>query len=118
MTSTKEKTSTAILVSHNGMGHGDVELQHKLIQSYLRLLREGGNLPDAMGFYTEGVKLLVTGSPVLDLLQSFEKEGVLLIACSTCLGYYGLESKLEVGIVGHMSDMIEIQNRCEKVVTI
>ena len=110
--------SLAILVTSDGMGRGEPELQHRLIYSYFRLLQENGTLPVAIGFYTDGVKLLVEGSPVLDLLKSFEQQGVPLIACSTCLDYYGLMDELRVGIVGHMSDMIELQLRADKVVTI
>ena len=111
-------SSLAILVTSDGMGRGEPELQHRLIHSYFRLLQENGTLPVAIGFYTDGVKLLVEGSPVLGLLQSYEEQGVVLIACGTCLDYYGLMDKLQVGIVGHMSDVIELQLRADKVVTI
>ena len=116
----KEQTapSFAILVARDGMGSGDLELQHKLIRSYLTLLLDNGTLPTAIGFYTDGVKLLVDGSPVLDLLRSYEERGVILIACSTCLDHYELTDRLEVGIVGHMSDIIELQLRSDRVLSI
>jgi len=112
------KSSVAVLVTNNGMGTGDPELQQKLIVSYFQQLRENNFLPDAIGFYTEGVKLLVEGSPVLGLLQEFEKEGILLLACSTCLNFYRLADKLQVGIAGHMSDIIQLQRRADKVITL
>ena len=118
MSKEQEKPSFSVLVTRDGMGSGDLELQHKLIRSYLTLLRDNGTMPDAIGFYTDGVKLLVDGSPVLDLLKAYEEQGVVLIACSTCLDHYGLADKLEAGIVGHMSDTIELQLRSDKIFTI
>lgn len=113
-----ETAPFTILVTNNGMGNGDQDLQHKLIDTYFKLLNENDYLPSVIAFYTEGVKLLVTGSPAIAALQALEAKGVRLIACGTCLNYYGLENKLEVGIPGGMTDIIEAQWRADKVITI
>ncbi len=110
--------SAAILITRDGMGTADTTLQHKLLRTYLTLLIEGNMLPAAMCFYTEGVRLVTDGSPVLDLLKTLESKGVHLIVCSTCLNYYGLTGEVRVGIVGGMPDIIEAQMRAEKVITI
>lgn len=107
-----------LLVTNDGMGHSTVELQHKLIGTYLRLLDESNMLPSAICFYTDGVKLVVEGSPVLGQLKSLEAKGVHLIICSTCLNYFGLEERVQVGIVGGMPDIIEAQWRADKVITL
>ncbi len=117
MTSTGDK-STIILMSREGMGAADKPLQHKLIQTYLKLLDESNTLPAAICFYTEGVRLVVEGSPVLDVLRSIEAKGVHLIICGTCLNYYGLTEKVGAGIVGGMTDIIEAQWRADKVITL
>ena len=109
---------TIILVTNNGMGKAELALQHKLIAKYLELLMQNMNLPAAICFYTEGVKLTVTGSPVLEQLKVLEENGVRLIICSTCLDYYSLSDKTQVGIVGGMSDIIEAQTKASKVITI
>lgn len=113
-----EKAPFVILVTRNGIGDADQELQHKLISSYFTLLTENDYLPSVIAFYTDGVKLLVEGSPVLHLLRDLEEKGVRLIACGTCLNHYGLFTKIEVGIVGGMTDIIEAQWRAEKVISI
>jgi sulfur relay (sulfurtransferase) complex TusBCD TusD component (DsrE family) len=110
--------STVILVTRDGMGTADTTLQHRLLRTYLTLLIEGNLLPAAICFYTEGVRLVAEGSPVLDLLKTLESKGVQLIVCSTCLNYFGLTGDVRVGIVGGMPDMIEMQMRAEKVITI
>lgn len=118
MSKTSSNQTIVLLVTNDGMGRSTVELQHKLISTYLRLLDENNMLPAAICFYTDGVKLVVEGSPVLEQLKSLEAKGVHLIICSTCLNYYGLEERVQVGVVGGMPDIIEAQWRADKVITL
>jgi selenium metabolism protein YedF len=111
-------SDTVILITRNGMGDADQTLQHKLIGTYLKLLDEHNLLPGAICFYTEGVRLTVEGSPVLESLGSLEKKGVHLILCSTCLNYFNLTDQVRVGIVGGMGDILEAQQRASKVITL
>jgi intracellular sulfur oxidation DsrE/DsrF family protein len=110
--------NTIIQITNNGMGKGDPALQHKLVVKYLELIQMNEDLPNAITFYTDGVKLVVEGSPALEQLRSLESKGVRLIVCSTCLEHYGLTEKVQVGIVGGMTDIIEAQVKAEKVITI
>ena len=109
---------TIILVTNDGVGKADIALQHKLAAKYFELLLQNTDLPAAICFYTEGVKLTVTGSPVLEQLKALETIGVHLIICSTCLDYYNLSDQIQVGIIGGMSDIIEAQTKASKVITI
>lgn len=118
MPSLPHESNTVILITNNGMGQADNELQHKLISTYLKLLNEHDYLPAAICFYTEGVKLAVVNSPVIDELKSLESKGVRLILCGTCLNYFNLQKNVQVGIAGGMTDIIEAQWRAEKVITI
>jgi hypothetical protein len=118
MTTSTAKSSTVILLTKDGMGNADPALQHRLIRAYLTLLDEYDVLPSVICFYTQGVNLVVEGSPVLDLLTSLENKGVWLIVCHTCLNHYGLQDKLKVGFVGGMGDILEAQWRADKVITL
>jgi intracellular sulfur oxidation DsrE/DsrF family protein len=111
-------SDTVILITRNGMGEADQMLQHKLIGTYLKLLDEHDVLPAAICFYTEGVRLVVDGSPVLETLRSLENKGVRLILCSTCLNYFNLTGQVRVGIVGGMGDILEAQRQAAKVITL
>ena len=111
-------SDTVVLVTREGMGDAEPELRLKLIQIYFKLLDESNTLPAAICFYTDGVKLVVTGSPVLDSLKSLELKGVRLILCSTCLGYFKLTEQVQVGIIGGMTDIIEAQFKAGKVISI
>ncbi len=109
---------TVLLFTGNGMGHADAVLGHKLAGKYLDLLGQNGELPAAICFYTEGVKLVVDGSPVLEQLRALEARGVRLIICSTCLEYYHLTDQVRVGIVGGMPDILEAQIKAGKVISL
>ena len=111
-------SDTTLLITRKGMGEADPALQTKLIQTYFRLIDEADYLPAVIAFYTEGVHLVVEGSPVLETLKSLEDKGVRLVICSTCLDFYGLTDKVAVGIVGGMTDIIEAQHRAAKVITL
>lgn len=110
--------NTVVQITNNGMGKADETLQTKLIGKYLELIQINGTLPNSICFYTDGVKLVVEGSPVLKHLNALEEKGVRLIVCSTCLDYFELSDKVRVGIVGGMADIIEAQVQAEKVITI
>ena len=111
-------SDTVLLITRNGMGEAEPALQQKLIQTYLKLLDENDVHPAVICFYTEGVRLVIEGSPVLDALKSLESKGVRLVLCSTCLNYYNLLEQVRVGVVGGMTDILEAQLRAGKVVTI
>jgi intracellular sulfur oxidation DsrE/DsrF family protein len=110
--------NAVILITRDGMGSADASLQHKLLDTYLKLLLENESLPAGICFYTDGVKLVVEGSPHLERLSQIERKGVRLIICSTCLNYFGLIDKVRVGIVGGMPDILEAQIKAAKVITL
>jgi sulfur relay (sulfurtransferase) complex TusBCD TusD component (DsrE family) len=109
---------TVILVTNFGMGKADEKLQVTLIAKYFELLLQNDSLPSAICFYTEGAKLVCEGSPVIEQLRALESNNVRLIICSTCLNYYALTDKIQVGIIGGMGDIIEAQMKAEKVITL
>ncbi len=111
-------SDTVLLITRNGMGDAEPELQRKLITTYFQLLNDEDIRPAAICFYTNGVRLAVDGSPVIDSLKSLEAKGVRLVLCSTCLNYYNLNDKVRVGIVGGMGDILEAQRRAVKVISI
>jgi intracellular sulfur oxidation DsrE/DsrF family protein len=109
---------TVILVTKNGMGMGPQDLQLTLMGKYLDLLNLQNDLPAAICFYTEGVRLVAEGSPVIEKLRTLEGKGVRLIICSTCLDYFGLAEKIKIGVVGGMGDILAAQWQAVKVITL
>lgn len=109
---------TVVLVTNNGMGSADEKLQQLLFGKYVELLLQNDSRPSALCFYTEGVKLVCEGSQVIEQLHNLESQGTRLIVCSTCLNYFELTSKVHVGIIGGMGDILEAQIKAAKVITI
>lgn len=109
---------TILLVTSYGMGQADEKLRLTLVEKYFELLLQSNNVPSAICFYTEGVKLVCDGSPVISQLKTLETKNVRLIVCSTCLNYFELTGKMQVGIVGGMGDIMEAQFRATTVITL
>ncbi len=109
---------TVIVFSHDGMGKAEPELAHKLAGAFLNVLDLDDRLPGAICFYTEGVRLAVKGSPVLEELGSLAAKGVRLVSCTTCLNHYGLLDELAVGEAGSMKDIVALQADAAKVITL
>ena len=118
MSRTPSFSSTCLLVAHDGLGSGEPELQHALMDKYLGLLLAGDLTPRVLCFYTEGVMLACEGSPVLEALRSLEQRGCRLLVCTTCLDFYGLRDRVRVGTPCAMPDILSAQLEAEKVITI
>ena len=110
--------NTLLQINNYGMGHGDEELGLKLIANYLKLSLEDNRLPKIVTFYNSGVKLICEGSPVIEVLKAAEAKGTQLMACKTCLDYYGLTDKIQVGMAGTMIDIITLQAGADKVINL
>jgi len=107
-----------VLVTTDCLGSGDDELGAKLMTSYLKTIKEMG--PDLwqLIFVNSGVKLTTESSLVLKELQEYEKSGVIILACGTCLEHYGLTSEKKVGSTTNMLDIVTATQLADKVITI
>ena len=104
--------------TRNGMGEAPEGLQQTLVAKFLSLAAQVEEKPAKILFYTEGVKLVCEGSPVLQWLRILEDAGVELIVCSTCLEYFGLIDKVRVGKVGGMPGILAALQEADKVVSL
>ncbi len=110
------KEDTVLLIPAYGMGNAKEELRLTLLEKYFTLILEADTLPNSICFYTEGVRCVAADSPLLPKLQEFERRGVRLIVCNTCLKSLGVTA--ETGIIGGMPDIIEAQMSAKKVITL
>ena len=111
-------SEVVILVTNSGLGNAEKGLREKMMGVFLRTLDVFPQLPGKILFYTDGVKLVVEGSPVTAELRALEEKGVHLIACGTCLDYFGLKDQVVVGEVGGMAAILEAMVEAEKVFTV
>lgn len=104
--------------TRDGLGQAPEGLQQALAVKFLSLLAQEEQLPAAILFYTEGVKLVVEGSPVINWLEMLQSKGVELIVCTTCLEYFGLKDQVRVGRMAGMPDILAAMQTADKVVAL
>lgn len=108
--------SYIVVVNSRYAGSGDDTLGNALMKSFIYTLTESEILPECMIFYNGGVHLTCEGSPVLEDLHKLASSGVEIYSCGTCLNFYGLEQKLQVGQVTNMYTIVEKQQKAVRII--
>ena len=98
------------------MGRGNDELGKVLMKGFIFAVTQLEKLPKTILFYNGGAVLTTEGSDSLADIKSLEAQGVEIKTCGTCLNYYGLTDKLQVGEVTNMYDIVETLAKASKVV--
>ena len=106
----KEKKAgpTTVVISSATMGSGDDELGKNLMKAFIFALTNVTPTPDNIIFYNGGAHLTVEGSASLEDLKNLEKAGVNIMTCGTCLNFYGIADKLQVGQISNMYDIAQL----------
>lgn len=107
----------AVFVGRDIVGAGDRELGGNLMRMYFYTLTQLEDLPAAVIFMNDGVKLPTLDDQVAGHLEELAARGVKVLVCGTCLNFYGLSDKLKVGAVSNMYDIVTEMGRHGKVVT-
>ena len=112
---------TIVLVTRAGFGTTapeDSAFGLEMLDKFFHTLESRNPRPDAICFYTEGVKLVAEGSPLVPALQLLEGLGIRLVSCLTCLHHYGLEEKVQAGGTGGMKEIVGLMEEADKVITV
>ncbi|MCI6738008.1 MAG: sulfurtransferase-like selenium metabolism protein YedF [Intestinibacter sp.] len=110
------KTNTVVVLSSNQMGQGSEELGEILMKGFIFALTELDELPSTVLLYNSGVKLSTEGSKSIEDLKTLQAQGVEILSCGTCLNYYDLADKLEVGEVTNMYFIVEKMSQADKII--
>jgi len=113
-----EKKKIMVMVANNCMGHGDDELGSKLMVSFLKTIKEMGDELWRLVFVNNGVKLAIKDSEVLPILKEYEKDGLHILVCGTCLTHFNLLDKKQVGETTNMLDIVTAMQLADKVINI
>ena len=105
-----------VVVSSDRMGAGNDELGKVLIKGFIFAVTQLDKLPKTMLFYNGGATLTAEGSDSLEDLKHLEEQGVEILTCGTCLNYYGLSEKLQVGSVTNMYTIVEKMAGADKII--
>jgi selenium metabolism protein YedF len=106
-----------LVFAKDKVGEGSDELGKMLVGGFLDTFKEMERLPDKVIFLNSGVFLLLNDSPVLPVLKEFEKNGVELLACGTCLDFYERTKDIAVGRVSNAYDILVATLDAGKVVS-
>ena len=100
-------TGTVLFIGTDEIGGGDRELGTTLMKAFLYAYAERGEPPAAVVLMNAGVRLVTEYEEAVAHIRRLEEQGAEVLVCGTCLDYYGLKDKLQVGRV---SNMYEIQS--------
>ncbi len=97
-----------VYINSETVGKGDERLGGILMANFLRTLGDSAEKPVAIFLINGGVKLAAEGSPVLDHLAHLEETGVEVLSCRTCVEWFDLEQKIEVGRISSMAAFVQL----------
>jgi selenium metabolism protein YedF len=107
-----------VMCATDRMGFGDDTLGSKLMVNFLRTLKEMGDELWRLVFVNNGVKLTIDGSEVIEDLKGYEKEGLNILVCGTCLNHFNLLDRKQVGETTNMLDIVTAMQLADKVINL
>ncbi len=100
--SNTSKGDYIIVLTSNSMGSGDDDLGKLLVKGFLNTIDQLDSLPQEIICYNSGVILAEKGTDTAQTLKKIENLGVKLTLCGTCVDFFDLKEKLEVGTISNM----------------
>ena len=79
-------------------------------------LNKKNTLPSTILFYNSGAYITCEDSASIEDLKSLEAQGVEILTCGTCLNFYGITDKLQVGEVTNMYVIAEKMTQADLIV--
>lgn len=107
-----------VMCATDRIGFGDDALGLKLMNNFLRTLKEMGDDLWRLVFVNNGVKLTIEGSEVLEDLKAYEASGIKILVCGTCLDHFNLLEKKQVGETTNMLDIVTAMQLADKTINI
>lgn len=114
----QDRRKILVMVTSDRMGHGDDTLGSALLINFIKTLKEMGSDLWSLVFVNSGVKLAVDGSPAVPILQGLAGEGVRILVCGTCLTYFQVLDKKQVGETTNMLDIVTGMQLADSVINI
>jgi selenium metabolism protein YedF len=109
-------TNFVYCLTSDKIGSQDQELGSRLMNTFFLKLVQAVKHPSHIILMERGVNLLLPESPSLDAIKVLEERGVTMLACQTCLDYYGIREKIGTGKISNMPDIIETMQAAAKVI--
>ncbi len=100
------------------MGKVDNDLGHLLVKAFLNTLADRDDLPSHLVLFNSGVVLACGEAETVAPLKRLEGRGVSILACGTCLDFFGLKEELRAGMVSNMYEIVDALAGAGKCITI
>lgn len=110
--------SWVVFAGRDVLGSGDDELGANLMKMYFYTIAQENELPSAILFMNGGVRLPVFNEQVVEHLRDMQNRGVEILVCGTCLNFFGIADKLQIGTVSNMFDITQRMLYADKVVSL
>jgi selenium metabolism protein YedF len=107
-----------VMCATDHIGFGDGEWGLALMVNFLRTLKEMGEELWRLVFVNNGVKLTIDDAEVLADLKDYEKGGLKILVCGTCLNHFNVLERKQVGETTNMLDIVTAMQLADKVVSI
>ncbi|KJR45568.1 hypothetical protein UF75_4040 [Desulfosporosinus sp. I2] len=88
-----------LILKGERMGEGDLELGHKMMRGFLKMLSKQSIKPKSIFFLGDSVRLATKNSQVLEFLQQIQEDGVELLLCKAAVEWYQIEGEIAIGKV-------------------
>ena len=114
-------TTIVVLVRQEGLGQvgpADKQFGLEMLDKYFHALEGQPLKPQAICFYTDGVRLVCEGSPVVFSLRLLQGMGIRILVCKSCLDRFGLSDKVAAGEIVGMNDIVGLTMEADKVITV
>lgn len=115
---TPENGTWAVFIGKERIGEGDPELGESLMKMFFYTLTQDNNIPRCILFMNSGVKIPVENEQAVEHLKALNEKGTEILICGTCLNYYEIADKLQVGTISNMYDIVDAMRTVNKVITI
>lgn len=113
-----DKSNSGYIFGTDILGSGSEKLGKTLMKGFIYTITETKPYPSFMIFLNGGVKLTTEGSDSIEDLRKLEEAGVKIVSCGTCLDFFEIKTKLSVGNISNMYDIVEIITNSDKTVMI
>ena len=109
------ETLWVVFIESDSIGRGSEELGRILMRSFLHTLAEAEYKPAKIIMVNSGVKLTCEGSEVIEDMRHLSRQGAEILSCGTCLDYFGFKTKLQVGRISNMYEILSSLAQAAKV---
>lgn len=104
-----------LYINSNRLGEGKEELGQKLLISYLKSLLANKVKIDTIFCVNSAAFLTSENTESVEIFRKMAENGAIISTCGTCLEYYNLKDKLQIGEVGSMSFAIQMMQQADKI---